>query len=136
MSTGADTANAASFLTGSNLFHLNLDTKLGCQHFDQLPEVDTLIGNIIEYCFVAVTLILHIADLHLQSQLLSNLTGADHGRLLLCFCLFIFLQIGWAGKSVDATQSSVVVFAEVVLLHLELHQLTGEGDRADVMTRE
>src|SRR5690606_12134040 len=67
MSTGADTANAASFLTGSNLFHLNLDTKLGCQHFDQLPEVDTLIGNIIEYGFVAVTLILHIADLHLQS---------------------------------------------------------------------
>ena len=43
------------------------------QNFDELAEVHTLISNIVEDGFVTITLIFHVANLHLEIQILGNL---------------------------------------------------------------
>ncbi len=120
-STGADTAYAACLLAGTDLLHLNLDPELAGQYFDQLAEIDPFISDIVKDGFVTVALILHVADLHLQPQLLGDLTGANHGRLLARFCLLILLQIGRPGNAINPFKATIGLFTEVVFLHLQLY---------------
>ena len=43
------------------------------QHLDELTEIDSFLGYVVEDGLVAVALILHIADFHVQSQSLGYL---------------------------------------------------------------
>ena len=68
-----DTANSPCLLACANLFHFDANLKHIGKHLDELAEIDALIGNIIEYGLIAVTLILHVADFHVQMQIFGNL---------------------------------------------------------------
>lgn len=57
-----------SFLTGTNLLHLDAHVEGISKHLDELTEVNSLIGDIIEYSLVAITLILYVSDFHFQSE--------------------------------------------------------------------
>ena len=50
--------------TGTNLTHLNTNLESISQKLNQLTKIDTLVGNIVEYGFCTVALILDIANLH------------------------------------------------------------------------
>ena len=66
--TRTGTTDAACFLTGTNLLHLDAHVEGISKHLDELTEVNSLIGDIIEYSLVAITLILYVSDFHFQSE--------------------------------------------------------------------
>ena len=104
----------------------------GCQILDELAEVHALISDVVEDGLVAVALILHVADLHVQSQTFGNLTALDHRGMLTGFGLFELLDVRLAGDTVDALD--VIFRFQVGLLHLQLHQTSGKRYHADVVT--
>ncbi len=89
----ADAPYASGFLAGTDLLHL--DTHLECfgQHLYELAEIDTLVGNIVEYGLVAVTLILHVADFHVELKARRDFTGTDHGVVFQRFGFFVAFKV-------------------------------------------
>ena len=105
----------------------------GGQILDELAEVHTLVGDVVEDGLVAVSLILHVADFHLQSEVLGNLSALYHRAVLAPFGLLVFLHIRILGDSVDALD--VVGTFQVCLFHLQFHQSPSECHHADVVSR-
>ena len=125
-------ANASSLLSRANLFHLNAYMERGCQVLDELAEVHTLVGNIVEDGFVAVALIFHVADFHVQSQVLGNLPALYHGTVLTAFGFVIFLHVHGFGNTVDALD--VVGRFQIGFFHLQLHQSSCQGHHTDIVS--
>ena len=88
----------------------------GSQVLDQLAEVHTLIGDIVEDSLVAVALIFHVANLHLQSQSLGNLSALYHRGVLTRLGLTVFIHIYRTGYAIHALD--VVGTLQVGLLQL------------------
>ena len=129
----ANTADSSSLLPRANLAHLNLHTESLRQHLDKLSEIHTLIGNVVENGLVAVSLIFHIANLHVQMQVLGNLAGLQHGFMFAGLGLLKFFQIAIAGNAVYLLR----LRAErvyLVFLHLQQHQLSHQRHRSDVVS--
>ena len=133
-SAGTYAANAPSLLSGTNLLHLDADAETVGQHLDEFAEVDTLVGNVVEDGFGSVALVLYVANFHVQHEVLSNLSGLEHGLLLKSFGLFPLLEVGGSGNAIDAFEL-VGVWVDVVFVHLEVDQTTEESDHADVVAR-
>ena len=106
--------------------------KRFCQHLDKFSEVHTLIGDIVENGLVAVALVFHVADLHLQSQVLGDLPALNHRAVLTALGLLIFIHIHWFGDAVYA--SDLVSRFQVGFLQLQLHQPSRQCHHADVVT--
>ena len=104
----------------------------GGQVFDELTEVDALVGDVVEDGLLSVSLILHVANLHLQSQSGGNLAALNHRLVLACLGLAVFVHVHLACQSVDALD--VVLALQVGLLHLQLHQSARERHHADVVS--
>ena len=104
----------------------------GSQVFDQLAEIHTLVSNIIEDGFVAVALILHITDFHVQPQVLCYLTALNHGTVLTSLGLVVFIHVNGFGNTVDAL--NVISRFQVGLFHLQAHQTAGQRHHADIVT--
>ena len=117
------TADTASLLTCSNLLHLDTDMEGIGKHLDELAEVHTLISDIVEDSLVAIALILHVADFHLQAQVLGYLTALDHGVVFAALGLLCLVEVHLLGKSVDALD--VILRLEVCLLDLQFYQSAG-----------
>ena len=103
------------------------------QVFDQLTEVHTLIGDVVEDGLIAVALILHVTDFHVQSQTFGYLTALDHRTMLTGLCFPTFLQVGLTGNAVDALD--VISRFQVGLLHLEVHESACQRHNTYVVTR-
>ena len=73
------------------------------QHLDELSEVDTCVGNVIENGFVAVALVFDVANFHLQFQFLGNLSRANHRLVFATFRFLEFFEVGLSGLTVDAS---------------------------------
>ena len=131
-SAGADTADASGFLAGTDLFHLDADAEGFGQHLDELTEVDAGIGNVIKDGFVAVALIFHVADFHIQIEFLGYLAGTYHGVLFQRFGFLVLLDVSGACLAVDALDFCAGF--EAGLAHLQRHELAREGNHADVVT--
>ena len=115
-STGSKTSYATSLLSGTYLFHLYAYMKCLGKHLDELTEVHTSIGNVIEDGLVAVALIFHISYLHFQSQVLGYLSTAYHGIVFQSLGLLVFFHVGRACLSVDAPYFLVTL--QIGLFHL------------------
>ncbi len=63
---GANAADAACLLARAYLLHLDAHLEGVGQHLDELAEVYALVGYIVEDSLLAVALILHVADFHLE----------------------------------------------------------------------
>ena len=124
-------ANAPGLLSRANLLHLDAHVEGLCQHFYELAEVNALVGYVVEYGLVAVALILHVANLHLQSQVLGYLPALDHRLVLARLGLAVFVHVDGSGYSVYALD--VVGRLQVGLLYLHLHEPSGQRHHAYVV---
>ena len=132
-SARASSAYAACFLPCANLLHLYSHMEGLGQHLYELPEVYPLVGNVVEDGLVAIALILHVANLHLQSQVLCYLPALYHGVVLAALGLGILVHVHLLGKPVHPLD--VVGRLYVCLLYLQLHQAACQRNHADVMSR-
>ena len=105
----------------------------GCgQVLNELAEIHTLVGYVVENSLVAVTLVLHVANLHLQTQSLGYFAALYHGGVLTCLRFAEFVHVYLTGNAVNAL--NVVGTLQVSLLQLQLHQSASERHHADVVT--
>ena len=112
-----ETTNTSGLLAGAYLLHLYSHVEYICQYLDELAEVHTSVGYVVEDGLVAVALILHVTDFHLQPQILGNLSGFYHGLVLACFGLLVFFHIALLGQTIHALY---LLFAfQVGLLYLQ-----------------
>lgn len=102
------------------------------KHLDKLTEVYTLVGYIIEYGFVAVTLILHVANLHLQVKALGYLSALYHRSVFAALGLAVFFHIHGLGYAVYALD--VVGRLQVGFLYLQLNELAGKRNHTNVVS--
>ena len=102
------------------------------QHFDELSEVHSFVCNIVEDGLVAVTLVFHIADFHVQAQSFGNLTALDHGVVFPAFGLSVFVPIRWPCDAVDAFD--VISRLQVGLFQLQLDQSSGQCHHSDIVS--
>ena len=65
-SAGTRSSNASCLLTCTNLLHLDAHMEGGSEVLDELSEVYTLVGDVVEDGLVAIALILHVANLHVS----------------------------------------------------------------------
>ena len=130
---GARTADASCLLACSDLLHLDAHVEGVGKHLDELTEVDTLVGDVVEYRLVAVALILHVTNLHLQTEVLGYLSALNHGAVFAAFRLVVFVDVHGFSNAIYALY--VVSRLEVGFLQLQLHQTSGERNRTDVVTR-
>ena len=103
------------------------------QNLDQLAEIHTFVGYIIEDCLVAVALILHVTNLHLQSQVLCYLSALNHCGVLAPLSLAAFVQVGLARYTVYAPY--LVGRLQIGFLYLHLHEPSRERHHTDVVSR-
>ncbi len=132
-SARAYTTYAAGFLTGTYLLHLDAHLECIGQYLDELTEVDSLVGNIIEYRLVAVALILDVADFHVELEALGNLARAYHGVVLAGAGFLILLQVVGTRLAEDAAYLGIGL--DVGLAHLQTHECAGERHLAYVVAR-
>ena len=132
--TRTDSADTSRFLSCTDLTHLNADVEVVRQHLDELTEVNARFRNVVEDGFVSVTLVFNVSDLHVQTQLLRNLTRTDHGLLLQRLRLLPFLKVCRSCLAIDALD---LEFLKVnpVLLHLHQHKTTHQRHFSYVVTR-
>ena len=103
------------------------------QILDELAEVHTLVGDVIEDGLVSVALILHVADLHVESETFGDDAALDHRGMFAGFRFTEFLHIRLTGDTVNALD--IVGRFQVGLLDLQLYQTTCQGHHADVVAR-
>ena len=130
---GTDAAYAACLLARANLFHLNAHLECVGQHFDELTEVNALIGNVVEYRFVAIALIFNVADFHVELEVFGNLSGANHRVVFLGLCLLEAVEVGRLGLAEHALDFGVTL--DVCFAHLTRHEHAGERHLAYVVAR-
>ena len=140
---GAYAANAARFLAGAYLFHLDAHLEGLGEHFDKLTEVDAFVGDVIEYGLVAVALILDVADFHVELQVGGYLTGAYHRVVFLGAGFLITLEVAGfclAEHALDflgllGVAATAAVAARAHAFHAALDKEADQGHHAYVVAR-
>ena len=132
-SARAYSAYAPCLLPGPDLLHLYPHSEAVGQDLDELAEVDTLIGYVVEDGLVAVALILHVAYLHVEAQSESYLAALYHGLMLPALGLVELVDVHLAGLPVYLLQ--LCARLGVGLLELERHEAASHGDCANVVSR-
>ena len=94
-SAGADAAYAPRLLTRTDLLHLDAYVESLGEDLDQLAEIDTALGYVVEYGLYLVTLILHVADLHVETHLGRDLASLYHGVVFERYSLLPALDVVW-----------------------------------------
>ena len=130
--TGSNASNASGLLTGSDLFHFDTHPESLGQHLDELTEIHTTFGYIIEDGLITVTLILHVTDFHVQPQAECYLPGTYHGRMLARLGLSILLHISRFSLTVDTADIGFV--AHSGFLHLQGYKAAGQSHDTDIVT--
>ena len=103
--TRANATDASSLLACANLLHFHTNLKHFSQHLNQLAEIHTLIGNVVEDSLVAIALILHVA--------LRNTRRISTPGFRLAFFIWSFTKLpiidtrpmSWPGLASTATMS-------------------------------
>ena len=131
-SADTETSDESGLLTCSDLLHLNPDAELLCKHLDQLTEVHTAVGDIIEDRLGAVSLELHITDLHLKSELGSDLTRTDHGLMLAGYRLLPSFYVEKLGLAIYPLELECLGIYPLAL-HLTADDRALESHDAEVM---
>ena len=128
---GAYATDASGFLTCADLLHLDPDFECIGKNLDELTEVDAFVGDIIEYRFVAIALIFHVADLHVEFQIFGNLACADHRVVLFGSGFLESVEIGRFGFTEHAFNLGVAFHAGFA--HLSGYEFPGQGDLTDIV---
>jgi hypothetical protein len=131
--TAANTAQAAGFVAITDLAHVNAYTKFFRIPFYQLAEVNPVVGCIEEGGLGFIALILHVAQLHFQSQIVRD-GACTHHRILLEFATILPAVNVIFGCFSKYFLNLVVVFG-VFAFHLYFNQLTRKANHPYIETR-
>ena len=115
------------------MLHLDADFEHIGQHLDELAEINSLVGDIIEDGLVAVALVFHITDFHFQTEVHGYLPRTNHGVGLTRLGLLESLKVG--GLCLAEHAQDFGVGAQVGPAHLQLDELAGHGHLSDVVAR-
>ena len=115
--TRTKATNATSFLSHTNLSHLDANVEHLSQYLNELTEIDTTFGNVVEDGFIAIALILNITYLHFQSEFLCSLSRLYHRTMFTCLGFAVFLHISRTCNTIDAFK--FLTRFKVSLLHLQ-----------------
>ena len=130
--TRSEASDASGLLARADLLHLDAHVEGLGQHLDELTEVHTAVGDVVEDGFQPIALIFHVADFHLESQFLGNLSAADHGIVFAGLGFLELLHVHGAGLAVDTLELLGILGR--CALHLQQDELAGEGHRSDIMS--
>src|SRR5690606_5988732 len=83
---GADAAHTARLLARPDLLHVYPRPEAVRQFPQQIPEIDALLGRIVERGPAAIALELHVAHLHVQTRLLADAAGLHQRSILALAC--------------------------------------------------
>ena len=131
---GPQAADAARLLARADLLHLDADAEALGEDLYQLAEIDAFVGDIVEYGLDLVALVLHVADLHVQSHVGGDLPRLDHGLVFEGDRLLPALDVVGLGLAVNLAELAVERH-EARAPHLAQGQLARERHDADVMPR-
>lgn len=129
---GAEPADAARLLPCADLLHLDPYVEPLGEDLDQLAEVHALVGDIVEDGLDLVALVLHVADLHVQSHVGGDLPRGDHRLVFEGDGLLPAFDVVGLGLAVDLPELAVVG-VEARAAHLPRDQVARERDDADVV---
>ena len=132
--TGTQTTDAPCLLTGTNLLHLDADVETLGKDLDQLTEIDTLVGDVVEDGLDFVALILHVANLHIEPHIGGNLARKNHCLVLQGDGLLPTLDVVGLGLAVDLAELAVLG-VEARAAHLFEDHVARERDDAYVVAR-
>ena len=124
----------SGLLARADLLHLDADTELLGENFDQFAEIHALVGDVVKNSLDFVALVFDVADLHVESQFGRNLPRADHRRVLERDGLLPLLDVARLRLAVDLFELAVER-VEADALHLACDQVARERDDADVVAR-
>ena len=102
------------------------------KHFDELAEVHALIGNVIEYGFIAVALILYVANFHVEFETFGDLARLNHSVVFASLGFLEFFDVGRLGFAVDAFDLGIGL--DVGALHLKHNQFAGHCNCTDIVS--
>ena len=121
--TWAYAADASGLLARSDLLHLDSHLESLGKHLDELAEVDTLVGYVVEDGLVAVTLVFHIADFHVELEVGGDFAGAYHGVVLAGAGLLVTLEVRSLRLAEHTAGLGVGLHSS--LAHLQAHKRAG-----------
>ena len=130
---GAQTAHLAGLLTDADLLHLDAHMELLGQHLDELAEVHTLVGGIVEDGLRVVALELHVVHLHVQPHVEHDAAGAQQGAVLFAQGTRPALDVVLFGAA-EHLFDCLRVGVDAVLPHLQATQFAGEVHDAHVVS--
>ena len=102
------------------------------KHFDEFTKVNTLVGYIIKNSFISIALVFHVANFHLQFEILGYLARTNHRFVLACLCFLILVEVDLTSLTIDASDGSA--WLERTFLHLKNNQLSCESHHTYIMT--
>ena len=100
---------------------------------DQLAEIDTTLGNVVEDSLDLIALILNISDLHIKTHVGSNLTRLNHRVVLQRDGLLPTLNVVWLCLAVDLLVLAIEG-GESRATNLLGHHIARKRDDTNVMT--
>ena len=131
-SAGTQSTDASRLLPRADLLHLDTYVEPFGEDLDQFAEVHAFVGDIVENGLDLVALILHVADLHVESHVGRDLARRDH-RLVFQFDGFLpLLDVVGLGFAVYLLEFAVEG-VESRAAHLARHQIARERNDADVV---
>jgi len=114
--------------TRSSAMHLEC---LG-DHFYELAEVDAFVGYVVEYGFVAVALVLHVSDFHVEVEVLGYFASPYHSVVLARLGFIVLVNVAGLGFAEHSFEFGALFHAR--FFHLQGYKLTGEGHLSYVMS--
>ena len=114
------------------MLHFDAYAEYFSKYFDELAEVHASFCNVVENGFVAIALIFHITDLHVEVKAFGYLSGAYHGRVLAGLGFGIFVHVYRFCFAVNAFD--VVLRFDVGLTHLQWDKAACQCYYANVMS--
>ena len=102
------------------------------ENLDELSEVNTFVCDVIEDSLVAVALVFHVTDFHLQSEVFSYLSAFNHGVVFPGLSLPVLIHVDGSCNSVYPLD--IVSRLEVSLFNLFFHEASSECHYADVVS--
>ena len=131
---GTQTADATCLLACANLLHLDADVETLGKDLNQLAEIDSFVGNVVEDSLDFIALILHVANLHVKPHIGGNLARENHRLMLQGDGLLPTLDIVGLGLAVDFAEFAVLG-VEPRATHLLEDHIARQRDDADIVTR-
>ena len=128
----ADAPDPRGLLPCPDLPHLHPDLEGPGERLDQLPEIDALLGRVVERALGAIPLILHVSEFHLELVVGDDAPGPGEGILFPVAHLLPGVDVLHLRLADDLLDFVGVL--DALALHLCPDELAGQRNNTQVFT--